>query len=245
MTKEITTPTPNEVVKQDDVMRALPANASTPMDLIQIAIQSESGIDTLERMMAMQEKWEARQAEKDFNDAMAELQSEMPTIKKKKKGHNCLYAPLEDIIAQVGHLIHKHGFSYRFETQALEGAIQITCVVKHRNGHSERTTMDGPYDTSGGKNSIQSAGSSFTYLKRYTFQGAFGIATADEDMDGRIASMHGDILSDNQLANLEALIGEVSANRQAFLKFLRVKDLKDLPASKYNDAVRALEDKRK
>jgi hypothetical protein len=41
-------------------------------------------------------------------------------------------------------------------------------------------------DTSGSKNAIQAIGSTVQYLMRYTFIGAFGITTADADMDGRL-----------------------------------------------------------
>lgn len=66
--------------------------------------------------------------------------------------------------------------------------LEVTCVVTHIDGHSERTSMTGPEDHSGFKNAIQSRGSSATYLERYSLIGAFGIVTADSDPDGRQAS---------------------------------------------------------
>lgn len=63
--------------------------------------------------------------------------------------------------------------------------IEVTCVVTHKDGHSERTKMSGPEDYSGFKNLIQSRGSSVSYLERYTLKGSFGIVTVDSDLDGR------------------------------------------------------------
>jgi len=65
-----------------------------------------------------------------------------------------------------------------------EKDIEVTCIITHRDGHSEETTMVGPEDYSGFKNSIQSRGSSTTYLERYTLIGALGLVTVDTDNDG-------------------------------------------------------------
>jgi hypothetical protein len=62
-------------------------------------------------------------------------------------------------------------------------------------------------------------------------------------MDGRLQA--GDTITNEELANLESLIGEVDANRESFLKFLKVESLSDLPSARYAKAVAALERKRK
>jgi hypothetical protein len=116
---------------------------------------------------------------------MARFQSRCPDIKKLKQGHNYKYAPLSDIVAQVRDLIAECGMCYRFE-QDHEKGIRVTCIVSHESGHSESNTMVAAPDTSGSKNAIQAIRSTVQYLVRYTFVGAFGITTADEDMDGRL-----------------------------------------------------------
>lgn len=65
-----------------------------------------------------------------------------------------------------------------------EKDIEVTCVITHVEGHSEETKMIGPEDYSGSKNSIQSRGSSTTYLERYALIGALNLVTADGDVDG-------------------------------------------------------------
>lgn len=52
------------------------------------------------------------------------------------------------------------------------------------------------------------------------------------------------LVSEEQVATLDALIGDVGANRSAFLKYMKVEALSDLPASRYDAAVKALESKR-
>lgn len=157
-----------------------------PSELLRVAVDKDLDIAKLEKLMEMQTVWEAKEARKEFFKAMAEFQGLCPVIKKKKKGHNYKYAPICDIVSQAGKIITKCGLSYRFEQNAEQGMISITCIVSHLSGHSESVTMQGELDSSGSKNTIQSRASTVTYLTRYTFTGSFGIATADEDMDGRL-----------------------------------------------------------
>lgn len=161
--------------------------AVTPLKLVEIAISKDADPDKLEKLMLMQERWEAGQAKKSYFEALTKFQSLAPAIKKRKAGHNYMYAPLSDIVAQIKGPLSDCGLSYRFEQNHNNG-IEVTCVVTHVSGHTEKTTMRADPDTSGSKNIIQAAGSSVTYLQRYTLIGALGISTADEDMDGRIGN---------------------------------------------------------
>ena len=156
-----------------------------PMRLLEMAISNNADVDKLEKLMALQERWNAQEAKKSFLAAMSNFQNQCPDIMKAKKGHNYLYAPLSDIVTQVRHLLADNGLSYRFE-QSHADKIEVTCIISHTDGHSEKTTMNGDPDTSGSKNAIQSVGSTVQYLMRYTFIGALGITTADIDMDGRV-----------------------------------------------------------
>lgn len=154
--------------------------------LMEIALTSDAGIDKLEKLMILQERYEANLARKAFSQALANFQSECPTIICKKQGHNYKYAPMGDVVEQTKVLIAKNGLSYRFEQKTEGSLIIICCVVGHVDGHSERLQLQADPDTSGSKNSVQAIGSTITYLKRYSFLGSFGIATADEDIDARL-----------------------------------------------------------
>ena len=52
-------------------------------------------------------------------------------------------------------------------------------------------------------------------------------------------------ISEEQLANLEALVSEVNADSKRFVKFFEIPALKDLPSKRYEEAVKMLESKRK
>jgi hypothetical protein len=154
---------------------------------MEIALNANADVDKLEKLMAMQERWDANNAKKLYFEALTNFQNKAPAIKKSKQAHNYKYAPLGDIIAQIKDALHACGLAYRFE-QVHGDHIEVICVVTHIGGHSERTAMKADADSSGSKNIIQAAGSTVTYLQRYTLIGALGISTADEDMDGRIGN---------------------------------------------------------
>ena len=175
----------NDVIEVEQKSNAPVVSQLNPMSLMQVAVESNADIDKLEKLMALQERWEAGNAKKSFYSALADFQRNCPDIKKMKKGHNYMYAPLGDIVAQIKGLLADCGLSIRFEQDHSNG-ITVTCVVSHKDGHSERTTMTGGADTSGSKNSIQAVGSTVTYLQRYTMTGALGITTADADIDARL-----------------------------------------------------------
>ena len=162
------------------------AAATSPMQLLELAVSNNANIESLERLMDLQERWLGQQSRQAFNRALSEFQSICPRIEKKKQAHNYKYAPLGDIVAQIREVMHRCGLSFRFEQEHLTDTIKVTCVITHVDGHSERTSMEVQADKSGSKNVIQAVGSAVTYGQRYTLIGALGITTADEDIDGRL-----------------------------------------------------------
>lgn len=163
---------------------------ATPVSLIEQAIAKGLGVAELEKLVALQERWEERQARKAFFDAFTRFQSECPDLRKTKQVSfqqvNYKYAPLADITRQIGQLLKTHGLSYRWEIKDTEKEINVSCLITHVDGHTETTTMMANPDTSGAKNQIQARGSAIEYLKRYTLIGSLGLSTADTDIDGRM-----------------------------------------------------------
>lgn len=164
--------------------------ATTPSDLLRMAVEQGADIAKLEQLMALQERWEANQARKAYVEAMAAFKRNPPTILKDKhvefKGTNYDHATLGGICGVVIDALANNGFSHRWETsQPDSGMIVVSCVLTHSLGHSESTTIQAPPDNSGSKNAIQSIGSAITYLQRYTLLAACGLATnAMPDDDG-------------------------------------------------------------
>lgn len=170
---------------------------TTPMTLIEMAITNKVDVETIERLFALQERWEKNQAKKLFLSAFSKFQSKVPKIKKKKSvGYDTKdgtgkvdykYAQLSEIAETLQPILQETGLTYRWEISEPEGKqlIECTCIISHTAGHSERTVTMAAKDTSGKKNDIQARGSAITYLQRYSLIGALGLTTANDDVDGR------------------------------------------------------------
>jgi hypothetical protein len=228
-------------------------SAVTPMHMLQVALDQGADLAKLEQLMALQERWEANEARKAYVSAMAQFKRNPPDILKRKHVHfqtskgttEYMHATLADVCAAAIKGLADVGISHRWDVEQKDGQITVHCVLTHQQGYSERTTLTGRADDSGGKNAIQAIASAVTYLQRYTLLSATGLATRDmQDDDGR-ASSGPEIITQNQILDLEALITEVGANREQFLRFCKVERIEDMPASKYKAAVAALNARRK
>ena len=168
----------------------------TPSILLKAAIDKDLDVEKLEKLLELQERWEARQAQKAFLKAMTTFQNKCPVLTKNKtvkynlQGGGTVeykYAPLSDIVKDIKGLLKTCKLSYRWETDNADPErCAITCIISHVDGHSERNTMIAGKDTSGKKNAIQQQASTVTYLQRYTLVGALGISTASDDVDGLV-----------------------------------------------------------
>lgn len=181
-----------------------------PSELLTLAVDKDLDIDKLGKLMELQKSWSADQSRKAFFEAMTNFQSEVPEIRKSKKvsfGETKYdYAPLADITRQIKDKCKQYGLSYRWEIQDTKEEISVTCLITHLDGHSERTTMTAPPDTSGKKSAIQSRGSAIEYLKRYTLIGALGLSTTDSDVDGYQPEIDIDILHKQYMVEYGKLI---------------------------------------
>lgn len=167
-----------------------------PMSVLQRAVSEGASVDTLERLLGMQERWEQNQAKKAFDAAMAAVRQTLPTVIKKSvvdftsdKGRtHYRYEDLSAVTEAVSPVLHEHGLSFRWHTDNVTDPTQIvvTCILSHAQGHTEKTALSAKADNSGNKNTIQAIGSAVTYLQRYTLKAALGLAAAVDD-DGLTA----------------------------------------------------------
>lgn len=176
-------------VQKIEAQEVAHTNIITPQDMIQQAIQSGSGVDVMERLLALQERHDAFQARKAFDDAMADLRSTLPKISKSRevdfttsKGRtNYKFEDLAEITEALSKPMSDVGLSFRWYTDNVQAGVKVTCRITHREGHFEETSLVGPMDASGNKNPIQAIGSAVTYLQRYTLKAAVGIAASHDD----------------------------------------------------------------
>lgn len=168
---------------------AAPATGGSLMETLASAVQRGLPIETLNALMDFQERHEAAQARKSFDAAMAEAKKALPVIIKNRavdftsqKGRtHYKHEDLASIARAVDPILARHGLSYRFNTVTDKEGVTVTCIVSHRDGHSETNTLIAGHDNSGNKNSIQAIGSTITYLQRYTLKAALGLAASHDD----------------------------------------------------------------
>jgi hypothetical protein len=171
--------------------RALAVATPTPTDLLAMAVQQGADLDKLERLMALQERWEAGQAKKAYDEAFAAFKAEAVTIIKNKQVtdgplKNKRYAELFAIVNAVTPALSRHGLSSSWKlTKDEKDWIEVTCFLKHTAGHVESVSMGGPPDGGGAKNAIQARASTVSYLERYTLKAICGLSEQEDDDDGR------------------------------------------------------------
>jgi hypothetical protein len=212
------------------------------MDMLSRAVDSGAGLDMVEKLMGLQERWEKNQARKAFDEAISAAKANIGPIERTGTGHNSKrYATFAAIARTIDPILSQHGLSYRFRTSQGD-RISVTCILSHKAGHYEETTLAGPPDASGSKNAIQAIGSTLTYLQRYSLIQMLGLAAADDD-DGKAMDTGGPISAD-QVAELIALADDVGADKARFCKHFKVESFAAIPASRYAAAVAALNSKR-
>ena len=221
--------------------------AYTPPQLLQLAIEKGAGVDQLGKLMDLQIAWEANEARKAYVAAMNAFKKTPPELEKTKKvsfGNTTFkHATLDNVCAIIGAALSQHGIFHRWDVQQEGAAIKVTCVLTHELGHSERVTLQAGADTSGSKNAIQAIGSALTYLERYSLLAATGLASKDQDDDGKKAGL-GEPISAEQKEKLIALIKETGTDTARFLAWAKAESLDDLPAGKFKDAKEFLEMKK-
>lgn len=163
---------------------------TAPADLLRMAVEQGADLDRLERLMALQERWEAGEAKKKFAVAFAAFKSEAVKIIKNKlitdgPLKNKKHAELSDAVNAATPALSRHGLSTAWRlTKDDKDWMEVTCTLSHEGGHSESVSMGGPPDTGPGRNAMQARGSTKTYLERYTLTAILGLAAQDADDDG-------------------------------------------------------------
>lgn len=231
------------VIHPAETAPMLPAsNAITPSDMIARALERGASIETLEKLITLQERWEANQARRSFDEAVSAAKADIQPAIRNKVGHNSRkYADFASVAAAVDPVIGKHGLSYRFRTKQ-EGSIAVTCILSHRGGHSEENTLSGPADQSGNKNAIQAIGSTMSYLMRYSLVQSLGLSTVEDD-DGK-ASQTGaaSSISADDAASLRAKMKAAGLAEARLCAAMNIETVEDLPSSKYDEAERRIRD---
>lgn len=175
---------------------AMATTTPNSTDLIRFAIERNANVEQLTKLMDLIERGERRQAKHAFDAAMKLFKEAAPRITKNHHVHfdakdrskgptDYKHATLDHVCNGVIGELAKVGISHRWKVAQQGEWITVTCILTHELGHAEETSLMGCPDNTGNKNSIQAVGSTVTYLQRYTLLAATGLATTEQDDDGR------------------------------------------------------------
>lgn len=194
---------------------AAPATAADQYFQMVNAAMASGNIDQLERMMQMKRDFEADEARKAYADAMAEFRGICPPIKKDARVNftsakgvtDYNHETFDGIMLTVSPSLSECGLSTTFRSASDAGLVKVTCIVTHKDGHTEETSLSAAPDSSGGKNAIQAVGSIVTYLQRYTIKLMLGLS-AGEDNDAATPAPEIELITEDQANEIFALITE-------------------------------------
>jgi hypothetical protein len=157
------------------------------------------------------------------------------------------YADLGAVIEAIKPPLIRHGLFFTQRCQPAEDGISVETVLHHCGGEKESL---GTLYVPANKRDAQGFGSALTYARRYALQTAFGVPTEDDDGNAAVASAPraaaaSGKVTDEQFRALQAAVDRTGADLARFCKYFNVPSLKDVPASRYQEALGALEAKAK
>ena len=166
---------------------------NSPADLIKSAIAGGADLEKMEKLLDLQIRWEANEAKKAYNLAMAKFkkipimidQDKLVNYSTSKGTLNYTHASLGNVVSKITPELSNYGLSVSWKQKQDGGKISVACIVSHEMGHSEQTSLSAGEDHSGAKNDIQSIGSTVKYLQRYTLLSLLGLATQEDENDGK------------------------------------------------------------
>ena len=243
----------NELVTVQTCGTVAAQQAPDPRTLLAAVLQGSVGVQNVEvaeRIMAMIERQEARQAKATFEAALAALQSETcrvqatKSVPDKQGNIKFRFAPYEEIMRHVSPLLQKHGFRVSFSEAegAPAGKIIMVCTLAHKDGHeiSNRFAFrvgQGPY----GASDTQADGAAITYAKRYALANLLNIVV-ETDTDARA---EGGPITKEQAADLWKRVQATGTDQAAFLRFAGATSFAEIPSGKYAALDSALRRKEK
>ena len=233
--------------KQPSTALAAPSTGDFLAVIKQAAMDPSVDVQKMHGLLDVQERMMNKQAEINFNNALGDIQSDLPRIKKSAKIIHkgqliSTYATYEDIDAVIRPLLQANGFSLRFNSRESNGKVVITGTLAHRDGHSITDEIPLSIDSSGAKNNVQGVGSTIAYGKRYLVGMLLNLVFEGEDDDGNAA---GSIpVSDEQAAELKGLLQETGADVKQFLAWIGAPSVDQMSVNDYPKALSALQRKK-
>jgi len=236
---------PYKVEPSRDVIDLQPQRqqvAITPMQMLNAAVERGDAMENLEKLMDLNDRWEAAQAKKAYIEAKSAFKANAPTIIKdmENKQYKSMYSSIGNVVNGVNAALSQYGLDASWDFDQTDTGIKVTCILTHSQGHSERVSLVGPPDVSGQKNPIQQIKSTTTYLKLATFEAVTGIASKEgnKDDDGNAAGAQP--VSEDQLTELLELAEQLSVDKIKFCEWAKVESFAEIRRADFQKAKNAI-----
>ena len=252
--------TQNEIVgnRVTTIDQGIKPPVSSPMEIMAEAVQRGMGkdqLEVLERMFELDLKVKAQQAKEAYLTSFADFKLEAPDVimdKINKQTGNSKYSSTGNFLKTVNPALAEHGLTARFKIDDITNPtlITVTCVLSHKLGHSQESSMSSEPDNLGPKGTpnktmIHGRMSTLTQLMRATYSAVTGMYAIDKkyDDDGNMAGKK-EKINDIQYSNIIDLLAAINRTEAAFCKYMKIDDIKNMPLSMYETAVKELEVKK-
>ena len=175
-----------------------PVQVATPMSLLEMAVTNNASMDTIERLVALQEHMMEQQARQAFSAAMSRAQAEMGRISTDATNPqtHSKYATYAAIDRELRPIYSRNGFALSFDTAEgpTEDTIKVLCNVSHEAGHTKVYQAVMPADGKGAKGGdvmtkTHATGAAMSYGMRYLLKMIFNVAIGEADTDGNTFGM--------------------------------------------------------
>jgi len=235
----------NQIAKKEENKAiAISAETSAVLSMIErVALDPNSDVDKLEKMLDMQERVLNKQAESAFFSTLNRCQSSMSRVaadcnNNQTRSKYASYAALDRALRP---LYTSEGLSLSFDTEPCEaeGILRVVCFVSNGN-HTKRYSVDMPSDGKGAKGGdvmtkTHATGAAMSYGMRYLLKMIFNVAIGEDDADGNTQSNEPDcadwlskIEESEDLDSLKSNYAEAyEANKSHKFNLIKINAVKD------------------
>jgi len=229
---------------------AIPMSSDPAVAMIQVmeraVLNPAVDVDKMERIMEMQLKVIKRNAEIEFNQAMANCQSGMKAIATDMENDNNKFASYIALDRVLRPIYSQEGFALSFNTEprTQEDMVTVLCYVTHRTGHTRTYTIDMPADGKGPQggavmSKTHATGAASSYGMRYLLKMIFNVAIGQDDTDGHAPEVEQrTYITEDQINMLDSKIRDHEVDMKGFLNWmkreLKIKSLETIPDNFYD-----------
>ena len=239
-----------EKIEPQGPVSHLPVQSETSSFLSMIERAARDPVVDMEKMkglMDMARTVRQEQAEEEFNQAMAVVQSKMRAVaadanNPQTRSKYASYFALDKVIRPI---YSAEGLALSFDTEDTPKPehVRIVCYVT-RGRYTRKYKIDMPADGKGAKGGdvmtkTHAAGSASTYGQRYLLKMIFNIAIGEDD-DGNAATGDVKLITQEQADTIRELLEASGKSRDKFLQWAKIERVEDLRADRYEACVNAI-----